>query len=244
MTILVGIVCADGLVIGSDTQESDDWMKRYDVQKIYGTKRFGFTDVELFMGGTGSSAYISRAAELIADYGYAPFFTRPREVADIAEKALGKMRDRYGEDLELELILGVWCKNAPSKEEDEDAPMPFSLYNVFPPEEKEVLGVAEIVTDYTALGSGAPFARYLFDRLHPAKGLSLDKAIQEVVYVIEEVKKVDLYCGGETHVMALRERKLEVLKQERIREIVTALNAADKSIKGRQQNMIGRSTSL
>src|SRR2546422_1005592 len=37
MTVIVGLVCKDGLVIAADTQESDeeDGMKRLDVKKIY-----------------------------------------------------------------------------------------------------------------------------------------------------------------------------------------------------------------
>src|SRR5579864_7377589 len=87
MTVIVGLVCKDGLVIASDSQESDDdlGMKRLDVTKVYDTKYFGFTDAEIVVAGTGASAHIARAVELITENGFAPHFTTPRTVADIVE---------------------------------------------------------------------------------------------------------------------------------------------------------------
>jgi hypothetical protein len=124
MTVIVGLLCKGGLVVASDSQESDDevGMKRLDVTKVYDTEKFEFTDVEMILAGTGSSAHISRAVEIISDKGYAPHFTIPRHVADVVEDSLGEMRDRYGEALgeDLELMVGVYCKNCPAGDEDEE----------------------------------------------------------------------------------------------------------------------------
>src|SRR5438132_1009602 len=99
MTVIVGILCRDGIVVASDSQESDnEQMKRLGVRKIYDTSAFGFNDVEIIVAGTGSSAYIARAAELIKEKGFAPYFTVPRHVADIAENSMGQMKQRYGDD--------------------------------------------------------------------------------------------------------------------------------------------------
>lgn len=63
MTVIVGLLCQDGVVIASDSQESDDdlGMKRLDVTKVYETRHFGFTDAEIVVAGTGASAHIARS---------------------------------------------------------------------------------------------------------------------------------------------------------------------------------------
>jgi hypothetical protein len=62
MTVIVGLLCREGLVIASDSQESDDdnGMKRLDVKKVYDTDHFGFEDAEIVVAGTGASAHIAR----------------------------------------------------------------------------------------------------------------------------------------------------------------------------------------
>ncbi len=46
--------------MASDSQESDNdlGMKRLDVTKVYDTKSFGFTDAEIVVAGTGTSAHM------------------------------------------------------------------------------------------------------------------------------------------------------------------------------------------
>jgi 20S proteasome alpha/beta subunit len=238
MSIIVGIVCKEGIIIASDSQESNNEMKRSGIRKIYDTDVFGFTDVEIVIAGVGDFAYISRAVELIKENGFTPHFKKPRDIADIAEQAIGEMRDRYGRDLNLALLLGVWCKYIPGT--DKRSSHPFGLYNIFPPEEEELIGIAESVTGYSALGTGGSFARYLFDRFHngnnPTINLTMDAAVREAVYVIEEVKKVDLYCSGETYVACIRQGKgVEHRSQKDIRQIVADLEKKDLTIKRHQR---------
>ena len=245
MTVIVGLVCKDGLVIASDSQESDDdlGMKRLDVTKVYDTKYFGFTDAEIVVAGTGASAHIARAVELITENGFAPHFTTPRTVADIVENSMGQMKTRYGDDLELELLVGVFCKNCPHDEDREISPI--ALYSVFPAGEDEKVGVAEPVTDYSAMGSGGLFARYLLNRLHdedhPTKDLTVEAATREATYVIEEVTKVDLWCGGPTQLFCIKRNgdsyALERKKPSELKEIGTDLAAKDVDIKKRQRQI-------
>src|ERR1700685_498617 len=98
MTVIVGLLCRDGLVIASDSQESDDntGMKRLDVTKVYDTGHFGFENAEIIVAGTGASAYIARAAELIKEKGLAPQLASPRSLATVVEDAIGEMAERYG----------------------------------------------------------------------------------------------------------------------------------------------------
>ncbi len=91
MTVLVGIRFKDGLVIASESQESDGYMKRLDVKKIYGNDTFGFTDAKAIVAGTGDSAHIQRLVEAIHQNGWQPIFTKPRDIADVAEKSMKQM---------------------------------------------------------------------------------------------------------------------------------------------------------
>jgi len=249
MTVIVGLLCKDGIVIASDSQESDDdvGLKRLDVTKVYDTKHFGFQDAEIIVAGTGTSAYIARAAELIEENGFAPHFTTPRTVANIVEDSMGQMKTRYGDDLDLELLTGVYCKNCP-KDEDRNI-TPIALYSISAPEEDEKVGIAEPVTDYAAMGSGGLFARYLLNRLHdddhPTTELTMDAAIREAVYVIEEVTKVDLWCGGPTQLLCIRkntgkdkpEYLLERKKPEELKQIGMEIAGKDANIKTQQRRI-------
>jgi len=245
MTVIVGLICKDGLVIGADTQESDEeeGMKRLDVKKIYDTDEFDFEDIEIVVAGTGLSAHIARAAEIINELGFAPRLTTPRSVADVAEDALGRMKSRYNEpdsDMELQLLVGTYCK---VKLTGDDAPPQLGLYNIVPPSEEEKIGVAERVIDYATIGSGGLFARYLLNRLHdethPTTALTLDAAIREVVYVISEAIKVDLWCGGEIQIAYLKnDGYRDWVSSDAIKETLVELNKADSGIKRRQQAMI------
>jgi len=68
----------DGGVIASDHQESDDYLKRLDVKKIYDSDFVRLTDAEVIAAGTGTSAHIKRIMELIKEKAYAPHFLVPR----------------------------------------------------------------------------------------------------------------------------------------------------------------------
>jgi 20S proteasome alpha/beta subunit len=245
MTVLVGIVCKDGIVIAADSQESDAeaGMKRLDVKKIYDTSSFGFIDITLILAGTGTSAYIARSVEVIREHGYQPIFVTPRNVADAVENSVREMYDRYGQNLDLTLLLAVHCKNTPTDEPPPLGPIPLGLYNVYVP------GVAEIVNDYTALGSGGPFARYLLSRFHEGEDnstatMSVEESVREAVYVIEEVKKVQLHCGGETHVAyILKDGQVEHKETRQIKEIVRELDTADLAIKKQQRKIRSKAPS-
>lgn len=249
MTVIVGLLCQDGLVIASDSQESDEGagMKRLDVTKVYGTKQFGFDDVEIIVAGTGGVGFISRAAELIEEKGYAPHFTTPRSVATVVEDVMGDMAKRYGggeEGLELGMMVGVFCRNCPKT--DEPPLKPIGLYVINAPSEDEKVGIAEPVTDYAATGSGGLFATYLFNRLHdethPTMALTVDTAIREAVYVIEEVKKVDLWCGGPTQMLCIRKKGdgyiLEQIKPREIKRIAADLADKDSEVKAQQRQIL------
>ncbi len=250
MTVIVGLLCKDGLVIASDSEESDEdqGLKRLDVKKVYDTANFDLEegDIELIVAGTGSSAYISRVAELVNENVFAPRFSMPRQVADVVEDALGRMKERYGAGLDLEVLVGVYCKDAPKHgDETKELPSPIGLYSISAPERNEKVGVAEAIRDYAAMGSGGLFAHYLLNRLHdednPVSALTMEAAVNEAIWVISEVVKVDLWCGGDIQVACLKTKGdtylLERKRPNDIKVIARDLAETDQKIKASQRKM-------
>jgi hypothetical protein len=258
MTVIVGLLCKDGIVVASDSEESDDeqGLKRLDVKKVYDSTSFDLDagDIELIIAGTGSSAYISRVAELVDENVFAPRFSVPRQVADVVEDALGRMKERYGHGLDLEVLVAVYCKDAPKHgDETKKLPNPIGLYSISCPEKNEKVGVAEVVRDYAAMGSGGLFAHYLLNRLHdednPVSALTMESAVREAVYVVSEVIKVDLWCGGDIQVACIKqdksadEYKLERKRPDDIKRLVLSLAENDKEVKDNQRRMLKKSDS-
>ncbi len=101
-----------------------------------------------------------------------------------------------------------------------------------------------MVNHYSGLGTGVPFARYMLNRLHNGESnstqdMTLEEAVKEAVYVIEEVKKVQLHCGGETHVVCIRQNgRVQHRKQNEIKGIIRELESADLEINKRQRKMM------
>jgi 20S proteasome alpha/beta subunit len=98
------------------------------------------------------------------------------------------------------------------------------------------------------MGSGGLFARYLLNRLHdedhPTSALTMDEAIREAVYVIEEVKKVDLWCGGPTQLICLTHAgKLERKKPAEVVKIAGELAKLDREVRDSQRKLFSLSLS-
>ena len=71
--------------------------------------------------------------------------------------------------------------------------------------------------------------------------LGIEQAVREAVYVIEEVKKVDLWCGGPTQLICIKqsgdEYVLEKKKPREIAKIATEMSDLDQDIK-REQSLL------
>lgn len=67
--------------------------------------------------------------------------------------------------------------------------------------------------------------------------LGIDAAIREAVYVIEEVKKVDLWCGGPTQLVCLKKNDtgyvLEKKKPKELAMIAAEMDKLDEEVKQR-----------
>jgi len=211
MTIIIGIVCEDGIVIASDSQAMTS--RGVDVKRLDYTKIYSFdlnSDLRVLVTGAGETPFITRAVELLQSRWREKRIQTTRELADLAEETMNAIQKRYVFDRMKELgITGSKSLEAKRFTEPSElqeighlnfalligavAKKENTIYTVHPG------GVAEKAERYTSLGSGSAYAEYLLARLCCA-GLELDEAVKLGIYVIEEVKKIDPNCGGSTQV--------------------------------------------
>jgi 20S proteasome alpha/beta subunit len=232
MTIIVGIEYSGGILIASDSQATAQRgapFKRVAIKLRTLQSTVGRTATRIIMAGSGSDPYISRAAELMQNQCGQRQFGSPRMVAECLEDAVTELYKRYvvsraaklgtevGEEtLDVAFMLGVHCEGVANE--------PRSLYIVYPN------GVAERELGYATIGSGAPYAEYLLARLY-RESMALDFAVKTAVYVIEEVKKIDPYCGGQTHVAILTDTGFLQYEDAQINQLATALANQDAQVK-------------
>lgn len=231
MTIIVGIVCREGVIIASDSQAGSFrgvHVKRLDYTKIYD---FIFDGTSIAVTGAGETPFIARAIELLEEMAKEAKFHKTRDVADLAENVMTGITRRYIVERDKELGY-TKSTDADRTRSQEDRSLAFSLivgvccggepciYTVYPD------GVAERGEKYASLGSGSAFAEYLLARLY-RDDLTLEQAVRVAVYVVEEVKKVDLHCGGPTQIVAVQCGKVERKTEAALRRILIDLEAAD-----------------
>ena len=245
MTIIVGIICNDGLVIACDSQASSMKgvpVKRTEYTKIYDIPMGG--DGCALLSGAGTGAFITRASELLTDKCKNTVCRTPREFADICEdvvteifkryvidksKALGMTKARISKEMDgstqwqegeveppgIVIISGIQCGNPKSPD--------WCLYTI------HSNGVAEKSEKYDAIGSGSAIAEYLLARLCSEES-SYEQSIQVAVYIIEEVKKIDPFCGGPTQVVSLSKNGVKRLAPREVKGIADLVMEQDENL--------------
>lgn len=238
MTIIVGIVAKQGLVIASDSQASSFrgvQVKRSDYTKIYDfavNERFN-----VLLTGAGQVAFVTKATEKIAEACQVQHPNTLGELSELAEDKMNELTKRYVVDKAKQ--LGVMRNrdldesvSGPTKLQIE--PPSFVLVMGIAGEEQGIFvvspeGIAEKAFKYTSLGSGSPFAEYLLARLCPEEP-SLNEAIDIAAYVVEEVKKIDPHCGGQTQVVCASKDGVSRKSSYEVRQKVDELAARDDAL--------------
>ncbi|HTZ95776.1 MAG TPA: hypothetical protein VMB18_05230 [Terriglobales bacterium] len=193
MTLIIGKLHPDGLVISADTEETLGTAKR-SCQKL-----FAYTNNDvgsLVIGGAGPGPIVDELSQLLFRY-------------------FGNLKTLTGEDIESALRTQIreyydasvlrW----PSYEERSDND--FSLivglalydgeearYRLWISEEGTLVAVSG-TPGRVAIGIGADYAKILLDGLMWQSALSLDVLLS--IYVLQKVKKSGLNVGKETHVL-------------------------------------------
>lgn len=216
MTIILGLKCKDGVVIGCDSQvgyERGVPIKRLNANKIYClTDNFAAV-------GAGTVAHIEKViselrSKLVEEELKKRSLLTEPECIDIIEGIVTALHKDY--NIERSRFLGT-------NERDFFDPIVILAGRIGLEEGKEAYGlflvhsngVAEVIDDYATAGSGAAFAELLLKNLY-FKDIDLETALSIASYTINEVKEIDPYCGGPTKLGFFTSEGFTELDEEKI----------------------------
>jgi hypothetical protein len=196
------------------------------------------------LSGAGTGAFVTRASEILTEKCKNNVCRTPREFANMCEDVITEIFKRYVVDKskalgmtktkipkesngstqwqegEIEppgivILSGIQCGDTKTPE--------WCLYTIHPN------GIAEKSDKYDAIGSGSAIAEYLLARLCAAE-LNLEQATKVAVYVIEEVKKIDPFCGGPTQVVSLSKNGVKRLSPREVKGIADQVIEQDENL--------------
>jgi len=201
VTIIVGLVCEKCVLLASDSQttysSSTGATKRNDTQKIsLVTLRNG----QAIIAQAGDATLSGRAIEILTEMARGRDLNDYRTVADLAQQAVRKLKDELR-------IANCDCTIEQLRDFIEQDGSHFELMIAYYYErEPQVftldfkVGIAtKQPKPFTAVGSGSPIAGYILSWFDIPK-MTVQQCAFTAMYAVEEVKKVDPYCGGSTRV--------------------------------------------
>jgi 20S proteasome alpha/beta subunit len=207
VTIIVGIVCQDAIVVASDSQTT--WghsSKSMNAEKLHGIE---FKNAGGIMATAGDVTFAYRVAEITQAICSSKELRDGRQLAESAEEACRQMRAVMVEpyvslDLDAESMDKVLEKNEYSllmANYFGEEPRIYTLD--FPP------GVAVRRKQYAAVGCGAVLAEFLLSWF-PFEKMNFVETSMAAAFIIGEVKQADTFCGGQTQLKRIRPDMLKM----------------------------------
>lgn len=219
MTIIIGIKCINGIVIGSDSQITAEYFpfKKVGYDKIFEYKHENKKNF-YNLAGAGDPDYIFKTNLEILKRFIGEEIDWTITFGDICEEAVNKICKKYVVDraenlglfrfdesripdlskwqrqfdsLGFSFVAGVVLNRGDKAQHD--------LYLV------DLRGVAKRIDTYCVTGSGFLFAEYVLSRLYREE-MNIWEAIRVIIYVIEEVKQHDPNCGGEVKISVIHNK--------------------------------------
>jgi 20S proteasome alpha/beta subunit len=252
VTIIVGIICDDAIVLASDSQTTTGTVKRCDTDKI---GVVAFANVNVLVAQSGYETFSGQAVDVLCGLAKDKEITNYRMVAELAEQAMRQLKDKvrfqqgdctmeelrdfvWKHELGCELMMAYYYEGRPY------------IFTI-----DMIVGVANRVNSfYTAIGCGGSLGSYLLSEYAMSSMLS-DYAATISVFVVDKVKNHDAYCGGDTKLgiiyrldparseieTILRDKfgddkgsYIEIFTQEQIRELSDITNSVEVSTKTEQ----------
>ena len=232
MTIIVGTKFDEGIVIGSDSQLTfgDSLIKRTGSEKIF---EINLSEkLKFIVAGAGNPFYINMAKDIIINLCVQRDCNSIEQFIFICEDAANTMSKRYVIDKSVDLgimekskISGIglaeWLGEI-NRVLDYSLLIGLCISN----EDGINHALVSLGSDgsainhehYAATGHGWIFAEYIFSRLWSDELKDLG-AIDIILYVIEEVKKMDTTCGGNSGISILKGDKIVPKDKEFIRTL-------------------------
>jgi 20S proteasome alpha/beta subunit len=189
MSILMGIICPEAIIVSSDTMITDTYSggKSYE-DKISIVK---FKVSTILVAQAGSAAITNRIVEKMQEKATFTAIQSVTDVTHIAEESVREVKDHMKDDDQKEhlkqsgasLLLAFYANRKPY------------LYNIDP-----FLCVSHPAKlHYATAGVGSTLANYLLGEFAAPEATG-GIAIATSIYVIHKVKEHNAYCGGKTKV--------------------------------------------
>jgi hypothetical protein len=220
MTITVGFVCADGIVLGADSQESfDGSVLKRSVSKLtvfppLESEYSKTTDRRAAFTGSGNSQLIDKLIEEMT-IEVASAGASIKEMAAAIEKRTKQMYREYrnlyhaGYMPEAEITYGLWCGDK-SALFHAQGPIVKEIGTVLHGKTRKGLPPLQTRIGYKATGQGNEITDYINARmaLHPGlstfgAALNLGDAIVVATYMLEQAVAHASGCGGDIRIVWL-----------------------------------------
>jgi 20S proteasome alpha/beta subunit len=192
VTIIVGIICKDAIILASDSQTTSGGMKRTDAEKIISVR---FDNDCVLVAQAGNAGNSARAIEILSDMAKHKKISDYRTPADLARSAMMKvkeeLRQQYCNCTVEELQDFIW------KDEQQSELMLAYYFKGKPYIFKLDLAIGRADKEnshYAAIGCAANLGSYLLSE-HTNPNMECGLASVLAIYIIETVCKHDAYCS-------------------------------------------------
>jgi 20S proteasome alpha/beta subunit len=202
VTIIIGIICDGCIVLASDSQttysSSVGAVQRLDTPKI---STLEFSNGAALVAQSGDTTMSGRAVEILSDLAKGQAISDYRTVADLAQKATRQLKEELrSQNLDCNMdSLREYIRN-----NGLDFELMIAHYHDKKPQIFTIdfaVGIAaKKVHNFTAIGCGGAIAAYILSWFNISNCTPMASAVMMAIYTIEEVKKVDPYCGGRPRV--------------------------------------------
>ncbi len=235
VTIIIGVICKDAIVVASDSQTTEGTAKRMDAEKI---RAIPFENTTGILATSGNVALSYRVAEITKSKCVKGPLSDVWQFAENAEAALKEVRtallepyagrpaeelDKLCREYEFSLLLADFHGTEPG------------LFTIdFPP------GVAVKHKRYAAVGCGANIAEFLLKWFDFSK-MQLTEAVLTAAFIVGEVKDADSMCGGPTHLRWIKKGKNKVIRFTP--EIMSQIETRVKEASSKYKTQWGKSVS-
>jgi 20S proteasome alpha/beta subunit len=190
MTIAIGVLCSDGIVLGADTEYTG-------AIKQPGAKVWGIHaepsdgSVSCGLAGSGDGILLRSMRDRIGNALNGA--TTHADVVSVVEEQVVQLYQKHvfpnpafnDKNQAVNLVIGARDKNS------------FGLY--------ETSGSALAASErYACVGYGSDLGSYLLETLLDKKPPTTLIATALVTYVIKQAKAYSLYCGGDTYILTMQ----------------------------------------
>lgn len=202
VTIIVGIIAKEMIVVACDSQTTSGTSKRHDMGKItlvHGNNN----ESKLLVAQSGHADFSSRVVEIFEEKIRNVSLDDYRSAADVLQVAIAQLkaeiRQQY-ENMSPESLL-AFCENHA-----------FSLLLAYHHKNQPCMftvdfenGICVKRRTYITLGCGGSVAEFILSSFDTAN-ICREDACTLALYVVNEAKRVDAFCGGPTWLAWLSER--------------------------------------